>query len=284
VEVLGSQISALYAAASSDALPPRGGDVRILHVSDIHSNPLGLEIARDLARQFDVDAILDTGDLTSFGYPVEARMGDLIREIRRPYLYVPGNHDSDANRAALDAVPNVELLDGDTTVVGGIEILGVGDPTFTATNEIDSDEAAEIRLGEAPAVAALVAREQPDVLAVHDTRVAGDSYGTVPVIVAGHRHRSKVEERDGTLVLTVGSTGATGLGAFLVKEGQPYEARLLHFRAGRLAAIDTFRLQGLSGSYDIQRRTFEPPEAGERPGPDGGEGEPEEDVSATNPR
>ncbi len=69
-------------------------DVSILHVSDIHLNPLGVEIVRQLATQFQVDAVLDTGDLTSFGSPVEARIGDLIAGIPVPYYLAPGNHDS----------------------------------------------------------------------------------------------------------------------------------------------------------------------------------------------
>ena len=34
----------------------------LVHVSDIHANPIGLEITRQLAHEFDAEAVLDTGD------------------------------------------------------------------------------------------------------------------------------------------------------------------------------------------------------------------------------
>ncbi len=46
------------------------------------------------------------------------------------------------------------------------------DPTFTADNETDDDEAARIKKELAPDVANLVRRNDPDVLAVHDQRIA----------------------------------------------------------------------------------------------------------------
>ncbi len=72
VGILSQQVANLYRAT---VLSPEGGedDVSILHVSDIHLNPLAVEVVRQIASQFQVDAVLDTGDLTSFGFPLEAR-------------------------------------------------------------------------------------------------------------------------------------------------------------------------------------------------------------------
>src|SRR3989442_13110265 len=85
VQVLGDQVAELYSVASSQAGGPVGGDeVRILHISDIHSNPLGLEVARRLAEHFKVAAILATGDLTPVGLPLEGRPGDLLRPLSGP--------------------------------------------------------------------------------------------------------------------------------------------------------------------------------------------------------
>jgi 3',5'-cyclic AMP phosphodiesterase CpdA len=212
---------------------------------------------RDLAEELDVAAVLDTGDLTSFGSPIEARIGDLIAEIPRPYLLVPGNHDSLANRAALGTVANITVLDGDTIDIDGVRILGVADPTFTATNEIDDEEAAEIKADYADDVARMTRRERPDVLAVHDERIAADTLGAVPLVVAGHVHSTSSAETDGTLVLTVGSTGATGLGAFTVDDDLAYQAEVLHFVDGELTIVDSFSLRGLSGSYVVERHVVE---------------------------
>jgi predicted phosphodiesterase len=264
VQVLGEQVADLYSAASTQVGGPVGGDeVRILHISDIHSNPLGLEVTRRLAEQFKVAAILDTGDLTSFGLPVEGRLGELVGTMKVPYLLVPGNHDSAENRTALAGVHNIQLLDGTVAEIAGLRILGVGDPAFTATNETSTDEAAVIKQARAPDVAARVDALRPDVLAVHDPVLSEASEGHVPLVVAGHLHKNNAVRKNGTLVLTVGSTGATGLGSFTVDTGSPYEAELLHFVGRDLVAVDRIDLHGVGGAFRVERQIVPPP--GEAP-------------------
>jgi predicted phosphodiesterase len=269
VEALGDQVAELYAVASTtgphpgdpgiSVLADEAGEVRILHVSDIHSNPLGLEVTRQLAERFAVDAVLDTGDLTSFGLPIEGRLGDLIENIPVPYLFVPGNHDSPRNREALDGVENVELVDDRVVEVDGVRILGIADPTFTATNETDSDEATATKRSAAAAVAAAVTEHEPDVLAVHDPVLGQGAWGKVPLIVAGHTHQRASVRHDGTLVLTVGSTGSTGLGSFLVDTKKSYEAEVLRFVAGDLVSIDRVELRGVDGGFRVERQLIRPP-------------------------
>ena len=259
VRVLSAQIADLYAAsAGTEAGDEAGDEVRILHVSDVHSNPLGAEVARRLADSFRVQAVLDTGDLTSFGYAIEARIGDVIAGVKVPYVFVPGNHDSAENRAALARVPNVTVLTDGVTSVEGLRIMGIADPTFTATNEINAEEAAATRSREAPGVADKVAERRPDVLAVHDRRLAEESMGKVPLVVAGHVHRRTSESKDGTLTLTVGSTGSTGLGTFTVESGQSYEAEVLHFRDGKLDVVDYVTVRGISGEFSVERQVIGP--------------------------
>ncbi len=259
VRVLSAQVADLYAAsAGTEAGDEAGAEVRILHVSDVHSNPLGAQVARRLADSFRVQAVLDTGDLTSFGYAIEARIGDVIAGVKVPYVFVPGNHDSAENRAALARVPNVTVLTDGVTSVGGVRIMGVADPTFTATNEINAEEAAAARFREAPGVAAKVTERRPDVLAVHDRRLAEESMGKVPLVVAGHVHRRTSASKDGTLTLTVGSTGSTGLGTFTVESGQSYEAEVLHFRDGKLDVVDYVTVRGISGEFSVERQVIRP--------------------------
>ncbi|MGH9004743.1 MAG: metallophosphoesterase family protein, partial [Acidimicrobiia bacterium] len=269
VEALGDQVAELYAVASTTGLPVADDaisaladgahEVRILHVSDIHSNPLGLEVTRQLAERFAVDAVLDTGDLTSFGLPIEGRLGELIENIPVPYLFVPGNHDSPKNRDTLDAVDNVELVDGRVVDINGVRILGIADPTFTATNELDSDEAAAAKRSAAPEVTEAVTTHEPDVLAVHDPVMAEGAWGRVPLIVAGHTHQRSSVRHDGTLVLTVGSTGSTGLGSFLVDTKKSYEAEVLRFVGGDLVSIDRVELRGVDGGFRVERQLIRPP-------------------------
>lgn len=253
IATLSAQLESLFAAASGDRAIDDGADTTILHVSDIHSNPIGVEVAGQLAAAFDVDAILDTGDLTSFGIPVEARIGDLIAGIGRPWYFVAGNHDSPEVRASLAAVPNLVVVDEEVVTIGGVRVLGVADPTFTASNELDTDAARRVKALAAPRIADLTWREQPDVLAVHDRVLAAEAAGTVPVVVAGHVHRTTSEERGGTRFLTVGSTGATGLGSFTVEAALPYEAQLLRFDGSELVAVDRIQVDGLTGSFSVAR-------------------------------
>lgn len=265
-ETAADRLSELLALVAEPNRDPTDDSVAILHVSDIHSNPLGVQLARRLAERFDVDAVLDTGDLTSFGVTAEARIGRLIERIDVPYFLVPGNHDSAANEAALDRVSNLTVLDRSVAEVEGIRILGWGDPTDTNWNHIPPEEAAAIRVEEGESTAAEVARSAPDVLAVHDSRLAEASFGEVPLVLAGHYHRRIVAEEDGTLVLSVGSTGATGL-KFFVEAERDYEAEVLYFRDGTAVAVDYVRFGGLGGDFEIERDALgdETPEASEPP-------------------
>ena len=260
VEILGDQVADLYAVASRETAGVDAEDeVRILHVSDIHSNPLGLEVTRRLAERFRADAVLDTGDLTSFGFPVEARLGELIKEIPVPYLFVPGNHDSFENRETLARVGNIRLLDGDVADIRGVRIQGLADPVFTASNEVDSAEATRRKRELASEVIRATETEAPDILAVHDPILAEAAHGRVPLVVAGHIHRHTQVRKAGTLLLTVGSTGATGLGTFLVETDRSYEAQVLRFVAGRLDSVDRVELRGVGGAFRVERQIVSAP-------------------------
>lgn len=266
-EIAAERLAEVVALASAPNPDPRAGSVTILHVSDIHSNPLGVEFAKQIAERFHVDAILDTGDLTSFGQPVEARIGQLLSGIGRPWLFVPGNHDSPEVRASMALVPNVVVLDQGVQTVGNVSILGWGDPTFTPGSLMTNEEARKRQLAESPKVAARVEEVAPDVLAVHNTELATASAGHVPLVLGGHNHRRSERKVRGTPERTVGSTGATGLGSFVVRSDLPYEAEILYFRDRRAVAVDYISFLTLGGDFEIQRQTLEEPEAGRQKGP-----------------
>jgi predicted phosphodiesterase len=231
---------------------PATDETLVLHVSDIHSNPVGLELVEKLAESLRVDAVLDTGDLTSFSFSVEAELTPLIRGLDVPYLLVPGNHDSPAVRKQLSH-SGLRVLDGDVVQVGGVRILGVGDPTFTSDSRTTTEEARRVRAGDAGKVADLLRRSDPDVLAVHHAVLAGDAGGSMPLVVSGHVHERSRELRNGTLFLTVGSSAATGLGSLLVGADLGYEFEVLRFVGGRLSAIDYVTLRGADGDFVVER-------------------------------
>jgi predicted phosphodiesterase len=245
---------------------PREAGTVILHVSDIHANPIGFQITRQLAREFDVDAILDTGDIASaeldtgeISTAIDPIDSAIARELRRadvPYLYVAGNHDSPQLRRRVGEDPNVEVLDDSTVTLGNVTILGWADPTFS-TKPVPEEEKARQRLEAAPKVAEAVAETDPDLLAVHDSRLASDSLGDVPVVLAGHTHERFEATKGGTLILTVGSTGATGLKHLTFEAGRDYEAEVLYFEGDDLVAVDYMSFEDIGGDFELSRRTYD---------------------------
>jgi predicted phosphodiesterase len=261
-QILASQLSALSKqAADPEVLNTAPDETVILHVSDIHSNPIGLQVAASLAEKFEVDAIVDTGDLTSFGLPIEQSVSSFIAKMPAPYYWVPGNHDSPTNRAALAKTKNLTLIDGEVVDVAGVRVLGFPDPAFTVAPDeggVPGQQARADRLDEAPTVAEAVRRTKPDVLAVAGLQQAADTGGLVPLVISGDIHERSSKDVDGTLMLTVGSTGAGGLGSFTVETGRAYEAEVLHFVDGKLRILDYVSQKGLSGAFTIDRVVYDP--------------------------
>ena len=265
-EVAARRVSELMILLARPDIDVATDTTSVLHISDVHANPVGLEIAAELAREFEVAAVVDTGDLASsfldtgeiarLTQPLDILMVRLIEELEVPYLFVPGNHDSPRLRAAVEGADNATVLDEETVNVEGVSILGWGDPTYS-TRPIPESEKAEERATFADDVAAAVASEQPDVLAVHDALLAGESLGDVPLVISGHFHRRIVEEQGPTRLLAVGSTGATGVKSLTVETDLLYEAEILHFDGDNLVAVDYLTLRGLGDDFTLERTTFE---------------------------
>ena len=135
----------------------------------------------------------------------------------------------------------------------------MADPTFTAHGELSHDEANELLDVASAHLRSLVVRQRPDLLAVHNARQAEDSVGHVPQVVAGHIHRTTTSDRRSTLVLTVGSTGSTGLGEFTQTDDPRYEAQILRFSGRTLVAVDRLTLEGRRGSFQISREVIDRP-------------------------
>lgn len=257
-EKAADRLTGLMALLAEPNLDPREDSVAILHISDIHSNPIGLQIAKQLAKRFDVDAVLDTGDLTNFGVSLEARIADLVDDFDVPYLFTPGNHDSERVVSALSLVDNARVLDGTITEIEGVSILGFRDPTYTNWDLLPPQEAAEVRLQYAAKVALRTRDAAPDILAVHDGRIAELAPGLVPLIVSGHYHERRSERERGTLSLLVGTSGASGFKSFTLEADMAYEAQILYLRDGALVAYDYITFTGLGSDFVIERSVVEP--------------------------
>lgn len=241
--------------------PLDGDAIRVLHVSDVHASPLGMDFAREVARGFDVDVVIDTGDLTSFATPIENLIVSRIPAFGRPYVYVRGNHDSIGLQAEIAHEPNGVVLDGQAETVAGLRIFGLGHPAFTPARgvPVDDEEFVELALSAGPVIAGDLERqdEPVDVIAVHDDRMAEAVAGQVPLVISGHFHETGARVIDGTLFLRIGTTGGSGAGIFRGFD-VPFSAEVLYFSSGeepKLIAYDVIEQEPDSGSLTVKRVT-----------------------------
>lgn len=257
-KALAASLSAYYGTSQSIATGGSlSGTYRILHVSDQHLDPVGQQLAADLANAYDVSFVIDTGDAAYFGTEEEAKLaaaqiGD------RPYIFVPGNHDSDEVLSALSARGNVTVLDDETTTTPtGITVLGVGDPAGRSLDYLP-DKAASEKKGRA---AAAESRETtPNIVAVHNP-VAGRPFkGKVPLVLSGHTHKPSLDVSGGTVFLGAGTTGGVDFGDLKSDPQIPHTADILYFskkEPGRLVAIDQIEVYGKTRQSSIRRTVID---------------------------
>jgi predicted MPP superfamily phosphohydrolase len=236
------------------------GGVRVLHISDLHTSPLGMDFAQQVARSFDVDLVIDTGDLTSFAAPVEELIASRIAGFGRPYVFVRGNHDTQALQSRVAGTPNGIVLDGDTTTIDGLTVYGLGHPVFAPALGYQVDDEAfaeETRAAGERILQDLDALpEPPDIVAVHDDRMAEAIAGRVPLVISGHFHKTQASVEAGTLYLRIGTTGGAGAGVFRGLEENPLVAEVLYFSPGpdpTLVAYDVIEQLPESGSLTVKR-------------------------------
>ncbi|HWC11077.1 MAG TPA: metallophosphoesterase, partial [Acidimicrobiales bacterium] len=215
-ELVENVITLYGVGANLPSFDPSKATSRLLHVSDVHLNPQAFDLMRRVVAQFDVDAVVDTGDTTDWGSEPESQLLDQIPQLGVPYVWVRGNHDSGLTQDAVAAKTNSVVLDGEAREVAGLRMWGIGDPRFTPDKsqpvgkEVERDQAAEA----APRVAAALAGAMPppvDVVVVHDARVAAAAGDLTPLVLAGHTHEPRQATLGKAILLVEGSTGGAGL-------------------------------------------------------------------------
>jgi predicted phosphodiesterase len=259
-----TNVSRLYDVTSTlPAYQPDPSTIRVLSVSDLHLNPAAWDVIRSVTKQFDIDVIVDSGDLTDHGSAPENAYVDEIATMGAPYVFVRGNHDSLITQAEVAAQPNAVVLDSTTPVeVGGLRFMGIGDPRFTPDKEtrgtVAPSTVSQVGLRMAEALAAQPAGAKVDVAVIHDSEAAHLLDGTVPLVLSGHYHRREQHLLPGgTLSFWQGSTGASGLRGLEHEGPTPVRASVLYFdRDTRvLQAWDDITLGGLGlVSAKIERR------------------------------
>lgn len=242
-------------------------DLRVLLVSDLHNNPLGLRFALDIAKSYDVSAVLVAGDVTDHGHPIEGELLAGWTRFKAPVVMVTGNHDSRSIARALSELEGVTVLDGGAVIeISGLRIMGYGDPAANrqGLGEVNPTSK-DIQDLTRRMVRRLSGGHRPDILLVHNFRAAKGVAGHVPIVATGHSHLALVEERKGSVIVNAGTTGATGLRYFTSEDDPSYSAAVLHFSSNgaarpKLLTVDMIELQQPSGDFVISRKNVKMPE------------------------
>jgi Icc-related predicted phosphoesterase len=257
-------VSGLYTVTSNlPLLPPQRDVVKVLHVSDLHLAPQSWDLIRTVAAEYDVDVIVDSGDITDHGTRAENRYVQEIRHLHTPYIWVRGNHDSGATEAAMRKIPNVVVLEGKERTVAGLSFLGVGDPSFTPDKTVSHDDGAIVTQAAEQLAATARADGGVDVVVFHDPAPAEVFDGTARMALFGHIHYRKVSHgSEGTWLMVEGSTGGSGLRALEPATPAKIEMSVLYVdrRDGALRAYDDITLGGLGlASAQIDRHVVDVP-------------------------
>lgn len=263
VRMVASNIYKMQGTLSAMVSPDDNREqMRILAISDLHNNTVAMAYADDLARLFDVNFILDAGDLTDFGTGFENGIAQQVSQFDRPHIFVTGNHDSIETVAALRRLSNVKMPNEQVETVSGLRIMGQHDPAshdpgvrrLLATSEQISNAVRELR----DAMNRL--KSPPDILLVHEPDVARHFMGKVPIIVSGHDHVMDTKMVKGTVWIRPGSTGASGI-RYLAQpsERKAITAAIIHMVKSpkpRAVSVDLISLDAVNGSFTVTRKRF----------------------------
>ncbi len=270
MRLLGANLMGLYEQwGTSGGLDGFGQEkFSLLLVADVHNHVPALDFVRGMTDVYPVQAVVDLGDLTDWGTPVEARIVDQIGQLDVPYIFVPGNHETPLVVEKMDSIDNVVVLDG-TYEMDGLVLAGFPDPSAfrQAPAEASGEEIADLRDKYRAAVRDANAMHPGSfvmLVAHHPQAVQGlEAMPSVRAVLSGHTHRLQVRETDDALHLDPGTTGASGVRGFMTESETPHTALLLHFSRDadsvRLVAVDSIALTPDLDNTTIKREIYLPP-------------------------
>lgn len=234
---------------------------KVLLVGDLHSNPIGVEFLKSLAHNFKVDVIVDTGDLTDFGNPLETKMTEGLLQIDIPYIFVPGNHDTPETISFVKEMKNSRVLEGKTLTIKGITFKGNGDPLSTSKEVTVADRKEwEAMLNQQ--VKDLLSDEdkeeqKPDIVVVHNHEAAQKLLKHYPLVVHGHTHELSIVTNGDKIKINPGTAGAAGVRGLYSDTPIPYSAVILYIKPGeRPVAADQIKYDPLADRFFLERKLF----------------------------
>ncbi|HHV15621.1 MAG TPA: hypothetical protein GXX58_03490 [Gelria sp.] len=235
--------------------------VKVLLVSDLHSNPVGTEFVKSLATRFKVDLLINAGDLTDMGLQLETGAIEDLAAVGVPHLFVAGNHDSPETIDFISGLPDSHVLDGQMFTVKGVKVLGFPHPlsAIPAVEYESSEEEEEdykqqlIRIEEA-----VLAQGHPDILVVHDSKLGKEMTSLANLVVAGHDHRIRMEEGADGVFINPGTTGASGLRGLYSEKGISYSAAIVYLIPDfGLVAVDMVKYNPVSQQFFLERKLLQ---------------------------
>jgi predicted phosphodiesterase len=278
-EELNEQLVGLARLVSESSARRGDGEFQSLVLaSDLHNNLLALPA---LDRAAGSRPLFFTGDLTSSGSPFEFSLVRRIVRLGHPFVFVSGNHDSDALVRRMALAGGIVLtergrLHADGTYgrvvvrVRGLRVAGYSDPFerrasehFRARREPRPD--AEQREDFRDWLRPLVGRV--DIVMVHEPQLAKDAaeeLRRIPprrplVLLTGHTHVSSFHSSTNFVEVNGGTVGGGGTGN--LEKTQPYGLAVLTYtRDGGFEpeAADLVEIDAHRGSARAERFRIEP--------------------------
>jgi predicted phosphodiesterase len=277
-EELNEQLVGLARLVSESSRRPTGGLRSFVLASDLHNNLLALPA---LDRAVGSRPLFFAGDLTSSGSPFEFSLVRRIVRLGHPFVFVSGNHDSDALVRRMALAGGIVLtqrgrLRADGTYgrvvvrVRGLRVAGYADPFerrasehFRARGEPQPDEQQreEFRDWLEPLVGRV------DVVMVHEPQLAEDAAEELRaeapprplVLLTGHTHISSFQESPNFVELNGGTVGGGGTGN--LEKTQPFGLAVLTYtreNGFEPEAADLVEIDAHQGSARAERFRIEP--------------------------
>ncbi|RJX24676.1 MAG: hypothetical protein C4554_08660 [Dethiobacter sp.] len=184
---------------------------RILHVSDIHNNPAAFDFIQRIVETFDVEMIIDTGDLVDYGTLLEMELfSQFFTNIDIPYIFIPGNHESPLVVEQLKKIKNVTVLEEGIIEIAGLNIAGIADPASYSTAMVVADDTAMENT--AKKLHEIVnGAERADIIAAHNPEFFKYLRNNNYILLGGHQHKPYIKKGENYIEINAGTTGASGI-------------------------------------------------------------------------
>jgi predicted phosphodiesterase len=274
-EELNEQLVGLARLVAASARRDAGRDLHhVVLASDLHNNLLALPA---LDRAVGSRPLFFAGDLTSSGSPFEFTLVQRIVRIGHPFVFVSGNHDSDALVRRMALAGGIVLTErgrlrangsyGPVVVrVRGLRVAGYADPferrardRFRQLREPQPtpEEQEQFRDWLRPLLGRV------DVVMVHSpalAEAAAEELRRIPpprplALLTGHTHMQNFRSSPNFVELNGGTVGGGGTGN--LEKGQPFGlAVVIYAREGGFAptAADLVQIDAHGGSARAERR------------------------------